>query len=100
MEKLSKEIGATGAARLKNVKVVSLSASLRKPARALAIGKASKPIESKNGVVVIMVCKRIGDANLPKAAEVRTQIGVRRLSILTRRYLRNLRRSAYLDLRV
>ena len=47
-----------------------------------------------------MVCKRIGDANLPKAKEVRTQIGVRRLNILTRRYLRNLRRSAYLDLRV
>lgn len=100
MEKLSKEIGATGTARLKNVKVVSLSAALRKPASALAIGKASKPIESKNGVVVIMVCKRIGDSNLPKAAEVRIQIGVRRLNILTRRDLRNLRRSADLDLRV
>ncbi|MCZ6859702.1 MAG: peptidylprolyl isomerase [Alphaproteobacteria bacterium] len=100
MEKLSKEIGATGAARLKNVKVVSLSAPLQKPARSLEIGKASAPIESKNGIVILMVCKRIGDANLPKPSEVRTQIGVRRLNILTRRYLRNLRRSAYLDLRV
>lgn len=100
MKKLSKEIGATGATRLKNVKVVNLSAALQKPARSLAIGKASAPIESSSGLVVLMICERKGDANLPQANEVRRQLGARRLDILTRRYLRNLRRSAYLDLRV
>lgn len=100
MEKLSKEIGATGAARLKNVKVGSLSAALRGPARSLAVGKASAPIESGSGLVVLMICERKGDANLPQAKEVRRQLGARRLDILTRRYLRDLRRSAYLDLRV
>lgn len=100
MQKLSKEIGATGAARLRNVKVVSLAKPLRGPARALPIGKASAPIESSNAIAVLMVCERKGDANLPKIADVRRQIAARRLSILTRRYLRNLRRSAYLDLRV
>jgi len=100
MAKLSKETGATGAARLKNVKVLSLSPSLQAPARSLAIGKASAPIESKTGVVVLMVCERKGDANLPKISAVRRELGARRLNIMTRRYLRNLRRSAYLDLRV
>ncbi|MHA1538649.1 MAG: peptidylprolyl isomerase [Alphaproteobacteria bacterium] len=100
MEKLSRELGATGAARLKNVKLANLTASMRKPARSLPIGKASKPIESKGGIAVLMVCQRKGDANLPKASVVRRQIGARRLNIMTRRYLRDLRRSAYLDLRV
>lgn len=100
MEKLSKEIGAASAVRLKNVKVVSLSAALRAPARSLAIGKASAPIESTSGLVVMMICQRKGDTNLPQVKDVRRQLAVRRLNILTRRYLRNLRRSAYLDLRV
>jgi peptidyl-prolyl cis-trans isomerase SurA len=48
----------------------------------------------------MMICQRKGDTNLPQVKDVRRQLAVRRLNILTRRYLRNLRRSAYLDLRV
>ena len=100
MEKLSKELGATGSARLKNVKVASLAPALRRQAGTLAIGKAGRPVETKTGVVVMMVCSREGLADRRRVAAVRRALANRQLDILTRRYLRDLRRSAYLDLRV
>jgi peptidyl-prolyl cis-trans isomerase SurA len=69
----------------------------------LPVGKASEPIQTKDGVVVIMVCERTGDtapAALPKEVEVRETIGRQRMESLANRYLRDLRRAAFLDVRV
>ncbi|MGE5147382.1 MAG: peptidylprolyl isomerase [Candidatus Eiseniibacteriota bacterium] len=99
MDKLSHEAGATGGV-LNNVKVGSLAPPLRPSALALEIGKASEPIEAKDGMVVIMVCERTGDTGLPKPEEVRDTLGRQRLESLANRYLRDLRRAAFLDVRV
>lgn len=77
-----------------------LAPALREVALKLPIGKASEPITLNNGVVVMMVCKREGDSGLPSAEEVRNRIGQDKMELLTRRYLRDLRTSAFIDLRV
>jgi peptidyl-prolyl cis-trans isomerase SurA len=100
MQKLSKEAGATSGGMIRNVKVGSLAEALRPDAASLPIGKASEPIQTKDGVVVIMVCERTGDESLPKLDEVRDTIGRQRLESLANRYLRDLRRAAFLDVRV
>jgi peptidyl-prolyl cis-trans isomerase SurA len=100
MQKLSKEAGATSAGTIRNVKVGSLAEPLRPAAVSLEVGKASQPIQTKDGVVVMMVCERSGDAALPKADEVRETLGRQRLESLADRYLRDLRRAAFLDVRV
>ena len=100
MGKLSKELGATGSTRLRNVQLASLAPALRGPATRLAVGKASAPIETKTGVTVIMVCQRQADTDARRRQTVRRSLGQRQLEIMTRRYLRDLRRSAYLDVRV
>lgn len=99
MEKLGKEAGAA-ATRLRNVRVNSLAADLRGPARALEVGKVSEPITERNGVVVMMVCDRKGDGAIPDVQQIRNALGQRELNLLVRRYLRDLRRSAFLDVRV
>lgn len=100
MNKLGREIGATKTAILDDVKVGDLAGVLRPLAISLEIGKASAPVDIKNGIAVIMVCKREDASNLPKPADIRSRIAGQRLNLRTRRYLRDLRRAAFLDVRV
>ena len=66
----------------------------------LAVGEASEPIRTENGVHVLMVCDReepeqaAPDRVLAEDSIVRT-----RLSMLARRYLRDLRRDAVVEFR-
>lgn len=100
MRRLGEEIGAGAATVLDDVKVGDLIADLRPLAVSLEIGKPSRPVDIKSGIAVVMVCKRADASNLPKPEAIRARIGQRRLSLLTRRYLRDLRRAAFLDVRV
>jgi peptidyl-prolyl cis-trans isomerase SurA len=100
IEKVSKDAGASGATRLQNVQLASLAPHIRRPARLLEVGKASAPIETKDGVTVVMICKREVGTDRKRVVAIRRALAQRQLNILTRRYLRDLRRSAYLDVRV
>jgi peptidyl-prolyl cis-trans isomerase SurA len=52
------------------------------------------------GVGVIMVCQRTDPpGGLPTRDEISDQLARARLDALARRYLRDLRRSAYVDIR-
>lgn len=79
----------------------SLPAELRNLIEKLSVGEASVPIVQKNGVGVVMVCSK----NTEAAGEVTRQDATeqlikQRLDTLARRYLRDLRRAAYVDVRV
>ena len=100
MNKLGAEIGAANIAVLDDVKVGDLAGDIRPLAVSLEIGKASAPVDLKNGIAVFMVCKREDGSNLPKPEEIRARIAMQRLNLRTRRYLRDLRRAAFLDVRV
>jgi peptidyl-prolyl cis-trans isomerase SurA len=68
----------------------------------LGMGKPSQPILQKNGVGVIMVCgKSAPGPSAPVTREEVEQSLIRqRLDIVARRYLRDLRQAAYVDVRV
>jgi peptidyl-prolyl cis-trans isomerase SurA len=68
----------------------------------LGIGKPSQPILQKNGVGVIMVCGKStpGPSGPVTRAEVEQSLIRQRLDIVARRYLRDLRQAAYVDVRV
>lgn len=100
MIKLGRELGVTSASALKQVKVKDLAANLRDLALSLKLQTASKPIESADGVSVIMICNRDTEANLPSRQEITTNLGRERMSVMVRRYLRDLRLGAYLDVRI
>jgi peptidyl-prolyl cis-trans isomerase SurA len=76
-----------------------LNPQLRSVAAQLAVGKASAPIRLPSGVQVLMVCERQENAG-PSRDEVRRTIERDRIDMLSRRYIRDLRRAAFVDLRV
>jgi len=76
-----------------------LNPQLRSVAAQLAIGKASAPIRLSSSVQVLMVCERQENAG-PSRDEVRRTIERERIDMLSRRYIRDLRRAAFVDLRV
>ena len=73
----------------------------RKHLLKLEIGVPSPPVRSEFGVHLVMVCDR-DDPNqsFGERKTVRARMEVARLEVLARRLLRDLRRSAFVDLRV
>ena len=65
-----------------------------------AIGVSSEPQKVRNGFVVFMVCARVEiEAGLPSPEELEVRMRREKVHLRAQRYMRNLRRSAYVDLR-
>lgn len=78
-----------------------ISPEMRKLIDGLPAGQVSRPIVQKNGVGVIMVCGKStsgGGANTRE--EIAESLLKQRLDTVSRRYLRDLRRNSYVDVRV
>jgi peptidyl-prolyl cis-trans isomerase SurA len=66
----------------------------------LKVGEPSKPMPTRGGIGVVMVCERTDPPSaVPATDQVYEQIMRQRLDQMARRYLRDLRRSAYVDIR-
>ena len=99
-EKLAEEAKASPPYSLGRLKISDLNDALKPVVVPLDGGKMSAPTKVADAIVVFMVCdKTEPPSNIPKHDEVREQVFRGKLSIVARRYLRDLRRSAYLDLR-
>jgi peptidyl-prolyl cis-trans isomerase SurA len=67
------------------------------------VGQASPPIVQKNGVGVIMMCEKAAPSSAPTVLsreETAETLMRQRLETLARRYMRDLRRTAFVDVRV
>ena len=82
------------------VKLKELAPKLRAFVQDLDVGVASEPMDIGTGVLVLMVCEREEAPGLPGREEVIRTISNQRVDILARRYMRDLRRAAFVDLRV
>ncbi len=81
-------------------KLKDLSATLRSEIENLPVGKLSSPIELPTGVLLVMVCDVKSAARMPDRREIRRRIILERLNLLTRRQLRDIRRAAFVDIRI
>lgn len=67
----------------------------------LGVGQASDPLQTDAGLMVLMVCDRqIPDGSAPPRDQVANMVGGERLDMLQRRKLRDMRRSATIDIRI
>ena len=99
-EKLAVEAKASPPYSLGRLKVADLNANLKPVVGPLGAGKVSEPARAGDAIVVFMVCDRTEPpSNIPKNEDVRDQVFRGKLLIVGRRYLRDLRRAAYLDFR-
>ncbi len=77
-----------------------LNEQLRQLASTLAVNQTSEPLRTDLGVQVVMICERDQEANEQVREAVRETLARERMDMLSRRYLRDLRRAAFIDLRV
>lgn len=83
-----------------NVRAGDLPPDIKGLVMGLKVSEPSKPLPTRGGIGVIMVCKRDdAQTKLPSTDEVYEQIMHARMDQISRRYLRDLRRSAYVDIR-
>lgn len=85
-----------------NKRVGEIQNNLRRVAANLPVNRTSEPGETDEGIMVAMVCERVESLSFkePSREQVQRQIEDERMDMLTRRYLRNLRRQAFIDIRI
>lgn len=100
MEILGKEIGPSGSGKISDVKLSSISPNLRELAQNLEIDQASAPIRTEGGFLVIMVCSRKSSMNEEAIRQrIAMSLSEQKAELVSRRLLRDLRQSAFVDIR-
>lgn len=99
MVKLRSEVGGAQFPMPEKAKMKDMSENLRTIIGNLDVGKPSEPIQIANGVLVIMVCSKETDEGL-NPEDVEAQLSEEKIEIQARRYMRDLRRAAFIDIRV
>jgi peptidyl-prolyl cis-trans isomerase SurA len=96
------ELGAAGPNEIRDVPIGELPEGLRRLAINLPLGRASEPQNLGGAIGVFMVCERAGsgEGGAPTRLELADRMALERLETLARGYLRDLRRQAYIDIRI
>ncbi|MGE5503533.1 MAG: peptidylprolyl isomerase [Actinomycetota bacterium] len=99
---LGKQIYPEKSGLSKPTKVSELAASVRRAVANLNVGQLAPPIDTAEGIAMMMVCSRenIVEVKEPSEDAIRRAIEDERVDMLSRRYLRDLRRSAFIELRL
>jgi peptidyl-prolyl cis-trans isomerase SurA len=100
MKKLGQESGSPMSGSLGEVKIDALPIELRTEVQDLPVNKASRPIRENDGFIVLMVCERKKDSISILRKSVKQSLMNQRRGALARRYLRDLHRAAFVDVRL
>lgn len=93
--------GKATVANFGRVRVSDLAEPLAKTVMRLDSNQLSPPLRTQEGIALFMVCERdAAPEALPEREQIRAQLAREKLDLLARRYLRDLRRAAFLDIRV
>jgi peptidyl-prolyl cis-trans isomerase SurA len=101
--KIGKEKGSAQLSSEGRLRVDQVTPAMRTIVLGLGVGQTSPPIVQKNGVGVIMMCEKAAPSSaptVPSRDEVGETLMRQRLETLARRYMRDLRRTAFVDVRV
>jgi peptidyl-prolyl cis-trans isomerase SurA len=100
MDAVAKEMAAPDSGSMGTFRVGELAGDLRKVVSNLEVGKPSQPFPVEGGLRVVMVCEREEPiANLPSRQEIQRILAEQKMELQSRRFLRDLRQSAFVDIR-
>jgi peptidyl-prolyl cis-trans isomerase SurA len=101
MENLAKELATPTSGSLGKLKISALPAVVQSAIRDLEIGRPSSPVRNENGLAVLMVCERTGqNTEQEQREQIERMITLQRLDVAAQRYLRDLRRAAFVEVRL
>lgn len=101
MDRLAKELRSPAGTDLGKLKIRDIALALRETVLNLQPGQVSAPVRLPTGYSVLMVCERAEPASqMPGREEIRLQLAERKFGIFAQRYIRDLRRSAFIETRL
>lgn len=101
MKRIGSERAPQTSGEMRDVKIGGLQPELQTIINGLQPGQVSKPINFRDGSAVFMLCERKEPPSpIPTRDQLVDTLTRQRLDTLARRYLRDLRRTAYVDMRV
>lgn len=101
MDVLASELDSPAGTDLGTVQIGELSATLREAVLSLKEGDLTQPIRLPSGFSTIMVCKREEpESDLPGRDEIANRLRAIKFETFAQRYLRDIRREAFIDTRI
>lgn len=98
---LSKEVSSPRPTTLGKFSLAELSPGIRNAVVGLNVGQASQPVRMPDGFLLLMVCDRTEPKiKLPSRAQISDKLMRERLDMMARRYLRDVRHRAIVDIRI
>jgi peptidyl-prolyl cis-trans isomerase SurA len=97
-QEVAEDVGAPGSGDLGTLSITDLPDQVRDIVTRLPIGVPSEPVRLSEAMGVLVVCAR-GDASIDRE-RIRERLTDSRLELLARRYLRDLRRAANIEVRI
>lgn len=100
LAKTARELRVPPPPEAQRLRIGDINPSVRDKVRALKAGEPGEPVRAGNAIVVLMACTREdAPSGLPSVEDIQDNLTRQRLDLLARRYLRDLRRQAYVDIR-
>jgi peptidyl-prolyl cis-trans isomerase SurA len=101
MARTAAELNAPQSGRLGWLRVGDLPPAFRQAVDSLPVGQVSAPLEGPAGIHLLMVCdRRDAQTNSPQREQIAEQLRRERVDRLARRYLRDLRKEAFVEVRL
>jgi peptidyl-prolyl cis-trans isomerase SurA len=99
--RVAKELGVPPPTDPQELRIGDLAPRIREVVTPLKVGEASAPMRVDPGLLMVMVCVRQdAPSNMPSRDDISESLMRQRLDVLARRYLRDLRRASFVDVRV
>lgn len=101
LETAGRQAGGDRSGGMGEMEITQLPSELRQLVRPLKAGEMTLPLRTDEGVVVVMVCERTEEGNITEQrALVENMLREQSLTAASQRHLRDLRRSALIDIRI
>jgi peptidyl-prolyl cis-trans isomerase SurA len=101
LEAAGRQAGGDRSGGMGEMEITQLPSELRQLVRPLKTGEMTRPLRTDEGVVVVMVCERTEEGNITEQrALVENMLREQSLTAASQRHLRDLRRSALIDIRI
>ena len=100
LDKAAREMGSAVSGGAGLFRVGEMAAPLRRVVLDLKVGQASKPLVNDEGLRIIMVCERKDPpSSTPSRQDVQRMLIEQKMEMQSRRFLRDLRQTAIVDIR-
>lgn len=97
---LAREVRGGRASTLGTGALSAVSADVRQAVAGLNVNQPSAPLRTDEGVKVLMICKREGGDGMPSRNTIMNSLMQQRIELMARKYLRELRQTATVDVRI